>query len=79
MDGVPAVHALPLLAPAPHAARAGGAADAHRGHRPSRRDQGFDPPQSAATGRDGALQPAGEEEGRAADPVEAPGGGEEED
>lgn len=79
VDGAPAVHAVPLLAPAAQPARAGGTADAHRGHRAPRRHPRLDPPQSAAAGRDGALQPAGEEEGRAEDPVETPGGGEEED
>lgn len=79
MDGVPAVHAVPVLTFAAHAARAGGAADAHCRHCPSRCHQGPDPPQPAEAGRDGALKPAGEEEGGAEDPVEAPGGREEED
>lgn len=50
VDGAPAVHAVPVLTSAPHSARAGGAADAHRGHRPARRHQGPDPAQPAATG-----------------------------
>lgn len=50
VDGAPAVHAVPVLSSAPHPARAGGAADAHRGHRPARRHQGPDPAQPAAAG-----------------------------